>query len=298
MRSHQILVLLPITAALWLGGCSKSADESGSARDAAASATEAAASVTAAAAGEGVPDIGVAPGVAFSFDYAFSLPAKAISGVQQQHAGACQRLGPSRCRITGMNYNQPGEDDVSARMGFLLAPDLAHSFGSDAVAAVEKADGKLDQATVNGDDAGRAITLSQQNSAAIQAEVDRIEARLKAKGLGREERAELTRRAEELHNQLRSEVQERQKKENIIATTPVNFSYASQGVLGTSGAVGKAATASWGSMATMLSVLLLVLGYLTPWLLPVLGGVLVWRWRKAKRLLAETTGPASTAVAV
>jgi hypothetical protein len=295
MRSHQILVLLPMTAALLLGGCSKSADENGSARDAAATATEAAAGVSADAAGEGVPNIAVAPGVAFSYDYAFSLPAKAISGVQQQHAGACQRLGPSRCRITGMNYSQPGEDNVSARMNFLLAPDIAHSFGSDSVATVEKADGKLDQASVNGEDAGCAITLSQQNSAAIQAEVDRIETRLKAKGLGRDERAELTRRAEGLRDQLRNEVQERRAKENSIATTPVSFTYASQSVMGTSGAVGKAAAASWASMATMLSVLMLMLGYITPWLLPILGGVLVWRWRKAKRSLAASSAPANPA---
>src|SRR5690349_9797876 len=53
-----------------------------------------------------------APGVAFNYHYAFDLPGLRISAVQEQHAASCERLGVSRCRITGMNFEQNGEDDV------------------------------------------------------------------------------------------------------------------------------------------------------------------------------------------
>ena len=305
MRPTRTLSLaLASTAMLLATGCSKSPDQSAQAgSEAPAAAADAAASsgassAEASSARDTVPDIGggVAPGVAFTFNYAFTLPAKAIGGVQQDHANACMRLGPSRCRVTGMTYEQPGEDQVSAHTDYLLAPDLAHRFGSDAIAAVEKADGKLDNAVVNGENAGGAIELSQQNSAAIEAEVARIEARLKAKGLTREERAELTRKVEALHEQLQGEAHSRRDKEESIASTPVSFSYASEGLLGSGSGFGKAAGASWDNMQSMLAVLLLALGYALPWLLPVGAGVLVWRYRKAKKLLSETaTGAHSPA---
>lgn len=297
MRFTTTLAIALASTALALSACSKSSDEAAStAADATAEAGAGAADATSSSRGA-MPDIGLAPGVSFAYQYAFTLPATAISGVQQQHAASCQRLGSARCRVTGMAYEQPGEDDVSARMDFLLAPDIAHSFGSDAVGAVEKADGKLDRASVNGEDAGSAITLSQQNSAAIQAEVERIEARLKARGLSNGERTELTRRAEELRAQLNGEVQTRRDKEKSLATTPVSFSYASQGVIGTSGAFGKAASASWLGLATMTSVLVLLLGYALPWLLPIGAGVLLWRYRKARRLLDETAAGAHSPAA-
>ena len=239
---------------------------------------------------------GVAPGNPFTFNYAFTLPAKTIGGVQQEHASACQRLGPSRCRVTGMTFEQPGEASL-ARTDYLLAPDLAHRFGSDAIAAVEKADGKLDNALVNGENAGGAIELSQQNSAAIQGEVERIEARLKAKGLTREERAELTRKVEALHEQLQGEAQGRRDKEQSIASTPVSFSYASEGLLASGSGFGKAAGASWDNMQSMLAVLILALGYALPWLLPIGAGLLFWRYRKAKRLLSETAAGAHSPAA-
>ena len=34
-----------------------------------------------------------APGVAFNYSYAFVLPSKAISAVQESHAAACEKLG-------------------------------------------------------------------------------------------------------------------------------------------------------------------------------------------------------------
>ena len=300
MRPMRTLALALGSASLLASACSRQPGQATEASPSAAAPAgdAAAASAEASSARDAVPDIGggVAPGVAFTFNYAFTLPAKAIGGVQQEHANACQRLGSSRCRVTGMTYEQPREDEVSARIDFLLAPDVAHRFGSDGIAAVEKADGKLDNALVNGQNAGDEIVLSQQNSAAIEAEIERIAARLKTGGLTRDERTELTRKVEALHEQLQGEANNRRDKEASIATTPVSFTYASEGLLASGSGFGKAAGASWGSMQALLAVLMLVFGYALPWLLPVGAGVLFWRYRKAKKLLSETaTGAHSPA---
>lgn len=279
-----------LVSALVLAACSaQQSDESAPASEAAAEAGAGSAdAVSSESAGPGIGGV-FAPGVAFTYNYAFTLPAKAIAGLQQQHASTCEKLGASRCRVTGMTYRQPQEGEVEARIDFLLAPDLAHRFGSEGIVAVEAAEGKLDNATVDGENAGGAISFSQADSAAIQSEVERIELRLKAKGLTQAERAELTRRAEDLHEQLRGEAQTRRDKEASIATTPVTFAYSSEGLLG-GNTFGKAASASWSSATSLGSLVLLVAGVALPWLLLALLVGLLWRSPDLRRFLRRLFG--------
>ena len=56
---------------------------------------------------------------------------------------------------------------------------------------VEKAEGILADASVAGEDVGTEILASQQRSAGSEAEISRLEERLKAGGLGKAERAEI-----------------------------------------------------------------------------------------------------------
>lgn len=232
-------------------------------------------------------DRSIAPGVAFTFDYAFTLPAKAITGVQREHTAACARLGPSRCRVTGMAYDQPREGEVTARLDFLLAPDVAQAFASDAIGMVEKADGTLDNAKVAGENAGEAIKLSQADSAGIESEVKRIEERLAAKGLANSERVELQQQLANLREQLRSGAQQRKGLEQSIATTPVTFAYSSEGILAGKGTFSKAAGASLTSMSALGSFLLLLLGTLGPWAALIALGWLGWTRLRRKPAPAE-----------
>ncbi|MGB7656183.1 MAG: DUF4349 domain-containing protein [Novosphingobium sp.] len=223
----------------------------------------------------------VAPGVAFRFDYAFTLPSAAISGVQREHAAACAKLGLSRCRVTGMNYEQNGKDNASAQLSFLLAPDIAQTFASDSVAAVEQAEGKLETAQVSGENADAQIRLSQSESAGIEAEAKRIEARLAAPGLSASERTELQSQIAALREQLRGKTQQRQSLEQSIATTPVNFSYSSESLIAGQGTFGKAVGASWSSLQGLLAFLALVGGVALPWL--AVAGLVTLAWRRLRR---------------
>lgn len=296
MRSrHPSYLLLASTAVLLVAGCSKSENDQSTeaASEAAPAATRHEAAADAASAGTAqAPDIGqaVAPGVAFSYRYAFTLPAKAIAGVQQQHAAACERLGPTRCRVVGMSYDQPRKDEVSARLDLLLAPEIAHSYGGDAIAAVEKAEGSIDNASVDGDNAGGAIEDSQRRSSALRAQLTRIEQRIAIPGLSKEEKTELAQRASELRGQLGGEQQVRQEKETTLATTPMSFAYGSEGVFSASNdPFGKAAATSWGSLTATLAFLLTAAGLLLPWLLLGALVVLLFRFRAMKQRLNQAT---------
>ena len=284
MRLSRAVLLATLPSVLLLSGCGQKTEE------ATFEPASAEAAADASAAGDPAgPDIdrAVAPGVAFAYSYAFTLPAKAISSVQQEHTAACAKLGTSRCRVTGMSYEQPDEDRVSARIDFLLAPDIAHSFGSAGVALVEQAEGKLENASVSGENAGDQIALSQQNSAGIEAEAERIEARLAARGLTSRERAELQAQLGNLRAQLRGNAQNRQSLEKTIATTPVSFAYASEGLIGGGNSFGRAASASWSSLETMLAFLTLILGIALPWLLLVGLIVVILRSPPLRRLLGK-----------
>jgi hypothetical protein len=301
--THPSHIVLVAAGLLSIAGCSKQASEESAATEsthtqmdiAPEQKREAAADAAVAApAAEAAPGLTTtaAPGVAFAYRYAFTLPAKAISSVQQQHASACERLGPTRCQITGMNYNQPREGEVSARLDLLLAPEIAQRFGSEGIAAVEAADGSLDNATINGDDAGGAIEQSQQQSAGLKAELARIERRLISKGLAQDERIELTRRADELRGQLRQEQVLRADKEASLATTPMSFAYGSEGLFAANGdPFGKAAANSASSVKALLGFVLTFAGLALPWLLLAALIVMVVRFRAMKQRLAQMSAP-------
>ena len=301
MRSLNPPHLVLASAALLLvAGCSKHPSEEAASE--ATEATENVAAVDSSVASEArrdearIPDIGqaVAPGVAFTYRYAFTLPVKAIAGVQQQHAAACERLGAKRCQVVGMSYDQPEEGKVSAHLDLMLAPEIAHGFGSEAIAAVEKADGSIGRASVAGDDAGGAIAQSQRRSGALEAQLGRIEARLKAPGTSKQERRQLAQRAEELRSQLGEEQRGRQDSEASLATTPMSLTYASEGLFSaTSDPFGKAAVSSFGSLQGFLAFLLTAAGLLLPWLLLGALVVLLFRFRAMKQRLAEATGGAA-----
>jgi Domain of unknown function (DUF4349) len=287
MRKKSLFIALPLLALV--SACSQDAQDEPAATEAVdvqqeAPAIEAKAAAEAAsdAANEPIASRGgavftkpaavspsVAPGVAFQYQYDFRVPGDRIEAVQDEHAAACETLGLSRCQITRLSFNQSENGYPQGRMQFLLDPAIARKFGRDAIASVEKAEGVLATSNVSGEDVGSQIATSQVRSAGIEAEVKRIEERLAGKGLANDERVELRRRAEELRDMLGSEKAQRRTGEARLATTPVAFNYSGNMGLGGSGAFGEAWSASSSSMTTMLSLMLMLLGVVLPWLLPI-----------------------------
>lgn len=245
--------------------------------------------------------------MAFSYRYAFVLPDTAISAIQEQHATACEKLGPQHCRIVGMHYTLVDEDQVRGQLQFKLDPALARSFGKEGIAAVERAKGRLVDAAIEGNDVGTAITESQRRSVQIAAELNRIDRLLAEKALSRTELEELRAQAARLRSQLAREVDTRGQGEEMLANTPMTFNYAGKkGFSWGDDAIGEAWDSSRSSFATMASIILVGLGILLPW--TALLGLLFFVWRKTplRRLsfhrrpemepeivVAETPSPAS-----
>jgi hypothetical protein len=225
-------------------------------------------------------DVTAAPGVAFNYRYAFVLPDKSISALQEQHASACEKLGPLHCRIIGMRYMLSAEDEVRGQLRFKLDPALARAFGKEGIAAIEKAKGRLVDAAIEGVDMGTAITQSQRRSAQIEAEIGQIDQQLASgRGFTKTQLTELKARIERLRAQQAREGDTRQQGEEMLANTPMTFDYVGDKGFTLGGdAIGDAWTSSQSSFTTMVSVILLGLGILLPW--AALVALLVFVWRK------------------
>lgn len=221
----------------------------------------------------------LAPNLAFEYRYAFKLPDAKIGAVQEEHAEACEVLGSARCQIIDYKYAQAKENDVEAMLAFKLDPAIARKFGRDAIASVEKAEGVLADGNVTGTNVGGAIEDSQGRSALLQAQLERLEQRLKAR-LPAKERASLQDRVEEIRRELDNEGEGRRQGEVKLAMTPVQFTYTSDGGLpgfGKDNPFASAFDVAATSFATMISFVLMVAGALAPWALLIFLIVLALR---------------------
>lgn len=234
---------------------------------------------------DGAPGVEVtaAPGVAFRYRYGFRLPAARIAAMQEAHAAACERLGVARCRITGMRYSRGDDNAIDAMLAFSLAPDIARTFGRDAIRAVERSDGMLTNAEIAGEDAGGTIDrLSQTRDAAI-ADRARIDAR--ASATDRTARAELERQRAAATDSARQAEGAIAEQRAALAATPMVFDYRSGSAIRgfdpasplTRAADLAAASARW-TIATALALSGVALPPLA------LGLLCLWLWYRGRRL--------------
>ena len=136
--------------------------------------------------------------------------------------------------------------------------------------------GHADQAVVvvqiDGDDAGGNIERSQQSSAAMGADIERLQRRLSQPGLTAGEKTRIQEQIQQLEGNLVTEERDRNREERRLATTPVSFSYS-----GTTGVAGYDSTRPFASafetsssgLGQTAGVVLTVVGLALPWALLV-----------------------------
>lgn len=225
-----------------------------------------------------------APGVAFNYKYAFRLPAERISGVQEQHALACEKLGLERCRITGMYYHLTGDRDIEARLDFKLDPAIARAFGKQGIDVVNHADGLLVESEINGEEEQSAIDAARRGESDAGERLKQIEAQLARKDLRSPERAELQSQAQQLRDAMASNRATRTEKQALLATTPMSFSYQSGDM---APGVRRSLSQGFDNLVGALEWMLLALITLAPWAAVALIAWLGWRRFRPRRAAAE-----------
>jgi len=237
---------------------------------------------TAPAAMRAAPGIAVtaAPGVAFNYSYAFRLPAARIAGAQEAHAQMCERLGITRCRITGMRYSLNAKNQISAMLAFKLDPTLARAFGRQGIVAIEAAEGMLTDAEITGTDAGAEIARLNAGREATSEARARIDRELAQKGLTAATRTELLRQRQRLDEQLRNTGTAVAEQQDTLATTPMTYAYESGTAIrgfNPRSPFTEAADTAVASAEFTLSAVLMLLAVLGPPALIALLLFLLWR---------------------
>src|SRR5688572_19636782 len=232
---------------------------------------------------QGGPNISVtaAPGVAFNYRYAYRLPNARISAAQEAHATMCEKLGITRCRITGMRYSLVNERDVSASLELKLDPAIARSFGKDATKVVTDAEGMLVDQQISGVDAGASIERANRGRAELQDELERVNRELARPGLSNVVRDRLLSEAQSLQSQIRALGEQKKADEESLATTPMAFYYGSgKAIPGFDEAtpLSDAFTRAGYILLSTIGFLIVAIAALLPWLL--LGAGLYWLYRR------------------
>lgn len=281
-RSLPFLVLLLATAASCGQPSSSPSNQMSSAPEAAEMSMDAAAPETAQSRAAAGPNVSVtaAPGVAFNYRYAFQLQPQHIAGVQERHAQMCEQLTIARCRITGMRYRVVNNGrDIEAMLALKLHPAVARHFGRDGVGVVVAAEGMLTESEISGTDVGSSIQAAGRGLAELQAELERIEARLRAMGAGAQ-KSQLEYEAAQLRQQIRDLRESRTQQQETLATTPMVFHYGSGAYapgFGQGPSLKQALQRAGDDLLYSLNILLVVLVRLLPWALAALLGWLAFR---------------------
>ena len=240
-------------------------------------------------------DVTAAPGVAFDYRYAFRLPTPRIAGVQEAHATMCEKLGLEKCRIIGMRYQLRGSDEIAAMLALRLDPAIARDFGKQATRLVVDAEGMLVDQEISGVDVGSRIDSATRDKARIEADIDRLEAELRALGVRDPRRGEPAARIDDLRRQLRSLDSTRDADREALAGTPMVFNYGSGAVIpgfDRRSPLGDALADAWRGFEQVLAWLIVAAASLLPIALLMLLGLWLYRRFGVRRDMEDVPPPA------
>lgn len=101
------------------------------------------------------------PRIAYSYGYAFRLPASAVATVQERHLELCRSLGAARCRVVGLHRGTGEDGAAAASLELQVAAAIADPFGRRLVALAAGAGGEAIERTVSTEDLSRQMVDSE-----------------------------------------------------------------------------------------------------------------------------------------
>jgi hypothetical protein len=239
-----------------------------------------------------------APGVAFNYAYEFNLPDERISGTQEAHASACEKLGLARCRITGMSYSVDQHEQVSAELDLKLDPTIARQFGKEAQQTVQGNDGKLIRLDIGSSDEGQRIGEATKQKSDASAQIAQLQQELARTKPGTDAHTNLVSRIQALQQQASEQTRTIEASQAALASTPMEFHYYGRG--GVPGFRGNPLREAWQTLVTtvvwIISILLQALAVLVPLTVLTAALIALWRTRPMRAVRRWVKGPQETDV--
>lgn len=209
------------------------------------------------------------PRVAYKYAYAFSLPGTAIPAAQRAHVALCDKLGPARCQVLGMESKSGDNESASGALRLRVDSGIARRFGDDLQGAIGRAGGHADSRSIEAED----VSKDMVDTAARLKQRELLVARLtevlrthngKVGELVEAERSVAA--AQEEIDQARGWLSELQARV-AMSTIDVNYAAIAPQPVPVSDTIGDSITRSATSVVTAFGALLRMAIYLTPWLL-------------------------------
>ena len=116
--------------------------------------------------------------IAYSYAWAFELPAAAVLPTLAAHRKLCADMGPARCQLLGSSQTRGDGDAIEATLELKVAPAEAARFGAQLEESVARADGRTLSAQVSGEDLTRQIIDAEAQLKARRTLRDRLQALL------------------------------------------------------------------------------------------------------------------------
>lgn len=215
--------------------------------------------------------------VAFDYSYDLTLPSSRIADLQEEHARACERIGVTRCRITGLRYTVGKQGDVSASLSVKIAAPLARAFGRAGVKQAESVGATLTGADISGTDVATAAAATATERTDVATERARVDRELARVDLPTRERTELRQQQAAAQSQATAAAATAVEQRESLVNTPMSFAYTTGRGAGLIDRVQDAGDTALGSIGLTVTALLWVLAALGPPLLVIVLAVLLWR---------------------
>ncbi|MXP09932.1 DUF4349 domain-containing protein [Pseudoblastomonas halimionae] len=114
------------------------------------------------------------PQIAYTYSYAFRVPADSIASVQERHADMCLKLGTNTCRIVSMDRDGAEGDYASGTLQIAVSADRARAFGQSLAEAIEGEGGEQVGASISGEDLSKQIVDTEARLRARRVLRDRL----------------------------------------------------------------------------------------------------------------------------
>jgi len=219
------------------------------------------------------------PRVAYKYAYAFTLPGAAIPAAQHAHVALCDRLGPARCQVLGMEDKSGGGDAAQGSLKLRVDSAVARHFGDALQGAISHVGGHADSRSIEAED----VSKDMVDTAARLKQRELLVARLtevlrthngKVGELVEAERSVAA--AQEEIDRARGWLAELQAR---VAMSTIDVSYAAVAPqpVPVTNTIGDSVVGSAALVAAMFGGLVRALIFLTPWILLAGLGIVGWR---------------------
>lgn len=218
------------------------------------------------------------PQLAYSYRYGFRLPADEVADTQKAHAGACEKLGMTRCRVINMTRSgdenhQFGELQISIDAG------LARSFGATLGTIASGRGGRQVDAGISAEDLSKQIIDTDARVRAKTLLADRLTQLLATRGGSVADLVEAERALSQVQEELDQARTWLAEMKGRVAMSTMTISYSSTPTASGSliSPVRDALSSAGEILGFSIGMLIRFLIAVLPWLLLLWGAVKLFR---------------------